>query len=228
MINLTVRIVTILLFCLTTLCFPVAVYLVDDFEDSNITKNPEWWKFGILKSQILDNNKKEFAYLEEKSLWLTGDPSEWYVGGMGTYLGLDGTPYNAIKLIVRGKGIESGFLRIELYDDDNQNWVADIHPEDQSIVEFDDKFIYSQKVDWSGWRVLIIPFDDFVDDNPQMGDNLFNPSQLGTSGGLLQIQFIVLATNKEVAPDIRIDNIKLFHYVKPKPVEKPQASFDDW
>ena len=119
-------------------------------------------------------------------------------------------------------------MRIELYDDDNNNWVVEVHPEDPSVAEFDDRFIYTHKVVWLGWKVLIIPFSYFVDDNPDRGDNIFNPVQSGTSGGLLQTQLILLATNKEVIPDIRIDMFKIFHYVKPKPPVKSYDDDDDW
>ena len=107
----------------SALCMATSVYIVDDFEDGEIERTPEWWTFGILDVSLVDNNKDEATFLGDKSLRLKGNPSEWYVGGMGTYLGIDSTPYNAIKLLVRGNGIESVFLRIELYDDDNNNWV---------------------------------------------------------------------------------------------------------
>ncbi|RAP39065.1 hypothetical protein DID80_00940 [Candidatus Marinamargulisbacteria bacterium SCGC AAA071-K20] len=225
--NKILKLLLLILLFTSTVCAARSVYLIDDFEDGEIERTPEWWDFGLIETSLVENNKEEASYLEQTSLGLKGNPSEWYVGGIGTYLGIDTSPYNAIKLVVRGKGIESGFLRIELYDDDNNNWVVEVHEQDQSLVEFDDKFVYSQKVDWAGWKVLIIPFSYFVDDNPDMGDNVFNPVQTGTSGGLLQMQLILLATNKEVVPDIRIDTFKLFYYVKPKP-QKATYSDDDW
>jgi hypothetical protein len=227
MIKLFFKILILLFISISTIYSATSTHMVDNFEDGEFLRTPKWWTFGLLNASVVENNKKEANYLGAKSIRLKGDPREWYVGGMGTYLGIDARPYNAIKLIVRGNGIESGHLRVELYDDDNKNWVVEIHPEDDSIIEFDDKFVYSQKVDWTGWRVLIIPFSHFVDDNPDVGDNIFNPVQVGTSGGLLQTQLILLATNKEVVPSIQIDSFKLFYYVKPKVVKKSYDN-DDW
>jgi hypothetical protein len=64
-------------------------------------------------------------------------------------------------------------------------------------------------VDWTGWKRLIIPLDDFVDDNPRVGDDVWNPQQNGGSGGMLQIQFICLASKSDGRVNFNVDNIAL-------------------
>ena len=74
------------------------------------------------------------------------------------------------------------------------------------------KFIHTLKVDWTGWKVVIIPFNNFVDANLGIGDDLWNPYQTDSSGGLLQMQLVLLAGDKEVKPRIRIDEIKIYNH----------------
>ena len=66
---------------------------------------------------------------------------------------------------------------IELFDDDNNNWEIEPHPELPSETLADDKFIHTLKVDWVGWKVVIIPFSKFVDENNDIGDDRWNPYQ---------------------------------------------------
>ena len=186
------------------------MYIVDDFEDADLTKFPEWWGFDQINLSVEPNNLLEFKHLGNRSLQLKGPPSNWYVGGCGTYFGIDAEPYNAIKLVVRGYGEKSGMLIVELYDDDNNNFEIETHPDDPSEALADDKFIHTVKVDWSGWRVVIIKFDRFVDGNLGIGDDLWNPYQIESSGGLLQMQLVLLASDKEVDPRMRIDSIKIY------------------
>ena len=202
------------------------LFIVDNFEDQDLSFNPKWWGFSFLEFSIEKNNTNEASYIGEYSLQLTGKDNHWYVGGCGTYFGIDIKNYNAIKLIVRGFGLHSGALIIELFDDDNNNWEVETHPEISSSTMFDDKFIYTLKVDWNGWRVVIIPFDKFIDDNPNIGDDTWNPNQLRDSGGLLQMQMVLLATKKDKAPRIYIDEIKIFKEVQQKKQLNKSKNFD--
>lgn len=191
-------------------------FVVDDFEDGELSHSPKWWAFGGLEINIEENNKKELVGLGDKSIRLRGYPEKWYIGGIGTYFSADLKPYNAVKLLVRGRGKTSGTLVIELFDDDNNNWSVESQGEGNTKLKYDDKFIYTQQVDWLGWKVLIIPFDDFVDANPGIGDDKWNPYREGNSGGLLQMQFIFSAGEKDKVADVQIDVIKFFYYVPPK------------
>lgn len=189
------------------------VYLLDDFEDENMNKSPEWWRFGNLQLNVVRNSlndKTETPYLESFSSRFTGFSENWYVGGAGTYLRIRGTKYNALKLVIKGYGKESGTMLIELYDDDNKNGVIERNPYSPSRLLADDKFIYNLRVDWEGWRVVIIPISRFVDDNPRVGDDIWNPDTLNGSGGLVQIQLIGITASPRGLIQFDIDSIKFY------------------
>ncbi|RAP31716.1 hypothetical protein DID78_00120 [Candidatus Marinamargulisbacteria bacterium SCGC AG-343-D04] len=202
---------------------PDNLFIVDDFEDADLKKMPEWWGFDDIELSVEPNNLSEFKYLGNRSMSLKGDPKDWYVGGCGTYFGVDVTNYNAIKLVIRGYGSKSGVLIVELFDDDNDNFELEPHPNVSSETLADDKFIHTVKVDWLGWKVVIIPFDRFVDGNLGIGDDIWNPYQEGSSGGLLQMQFVLLAADKTVMPRMLIDVVKLY-YQGPIPIKKDERS----
>tara|TARA_A100001015_G_scaffold139812_1_gene155037 strand:+ start:3367 stop:4020 length:654 start_codon:yes stop_codon:yes gene_type:complete len=214
----TILIIFLSLLCSTSLLAnrffqpqPQDLFIVDDFEDSDLYLNPKWWIFDNLNLSIKGNNENEFKYLGKKSVQLTGNPKRWYVGGCGTYFGIDAEPYNALKLVVRGYGPDSGILIIELFDDDNGNWEIEPHTDIESETLADDKFIHTLKVDWIGWKVIILPFSKFVDGNIDIGDDRWNPNQKKGSGGLIQMQLVLLASNKKEKPMVRIDTIKIFN-----------------
>ena len=65
-------------------------------------------------------------------------------------------------------------------------------------------------IDWEGWKEIRLPFKVFDDDNPYVGDNIMNPYQISRSGGLIQMQLVLLsikAPQEELM--IRIDEIRL-------------------
>lgn len=189
---------------------PVPAFVIDDFEDGNITANPEWWKFDRVLLNVVENKKGEYKYLGDRSLSIEGSTVNWYIGGMGAYFGIDGTKYDRVRMVVWGGGADSGTIKIELIDDDNRNWQCDINKAKGWEPVADDKFVYFLPVDWSGWKTIDIPFRDFEDENPQVGDNKWNPDQSDGSGGLLQFQMIFLSSKKAVGKiNAKIDSIKL-------------------
>ncbi len=188
------------------------VFIVDNFEDKNLTKQPKWWAFGDLDVYIKENDRTQLVGLEQFSMVLKGRRrSPKIVGGVGTFFGVDMRPYDAIKLPIKGYGKHSGIIMLELYDDDSNDWEITPHPEDPSRVVYDDKFVYNIVVDWEGWRVVIVSLDSFKDANPLFGDNIWNPYHTGTSGGLLQLQLLLFATDDKKNPMIMIDTIKFFN-----------------
>ncbi|MFC1770718.1 hypothetical protein ACFLZV_02415 [Candidatus Margulisiibacteriota bacterium] len=191
------------------------VYVVDDFE-YNPKKRvvTDWWSFGKLKKSWIDNGVFIEPFLGKRSLRLSGSTKQWLVGGIGTYLGVNAKRFNAIKMVIHGSGKKSGMLVIELYDDDNNNWEIELNPDDSSRAYTDDKFVYTVKVDWSGWKVLVIPFKKFIDDNIKIGDDIWNPNQEGRSGGLVQMQILALSSGKKGDVRIGIDSIKFFKMPK--------------
>jgi hypothetical protein len=186
--------------------------IIDDFEDGNYTQNPEWWKFDRIFLSVVKNSasdKSKMSSLGNYSLLIEGSTTNWYVGGFGTYIGKDASPYTAVRMMVYGNGPGSGLLKIELYDDDNGNWEIETNPKTFQPLR-DDKFGYTLDVNWTGWKAVTIPFYDFEDENPKIGNDKFDPNQLNGSGGLLQMQIIALSAGKAIGKvDIKIDSISL-------------------
>lgn len=204
---------------------PMQLHMIDDFEDGTIETNPEWWTFGNVNALVIDNYPTpDFPLLGERSLRLQGKTTDWYLGGLGTYLGLDASIYNGIKLVVWGSGEDSGTLSIELYDDDNGNWEIESYPK-TDILKFDDKFVCTLKIDWIGWKTVVIPFKDFWDANPNIGDGIWNPDQKKGSGGLIQMQIVLLSALKKGDVDIRVDSVSLINATNIKPYNSENILF---
>ncbi|MGB9613172.1 MAG: hypothetical protein ACPL4K_03235, partial [Candidatus Margulisiibacteriota bacterium] len=146
------------------------------------------------------------------SLGLSGMAKNWYAGGCGTYLAKerqDLSKYTNLRLDIYGNGPGSGTLKIELFDDDNNNWQVEQDPAKNYAPIYDDKFTYEIRVDWTGWKRVSIPIADFADENPLIGDDVWNPFQTGGSGGLLQMQFICLASSDKGKVNYQVDNVML-------------------
>ena len=193
-------------------------YLIDNFESGSLKFPREWWTFDIQKAAAVSNSgfkggeEKVVAEVGSYSLQLQGPAKNWYVGGCGTYLAKEGqdlSKYNNFVVDVFGNGPGSGTLKIELYDDDNNNWQIEQDSARNYVPLYDDKYVYDIKVDWNGWKRVLIPVADFVDDNPRVGDDIWNPQPTNGSGGLLQLQFICLGATDKAAVNFNLDNIYL-------------------
>lgn len=194
------------------------IFLVDDFESGSLRSPREWWTFDIAKSEIASNKSLTVGEADvvssvgNYSLLLQGPAKNWYAGGCGTYIAKERqelSKYNTFQMDVWGNGAGSGTLKIELYDDDNANWQCEQDPKNSYLPVYDDKWVYDVKVDWQGWKRISIPFSDFVDDNPNVGDDVWNPQQSGGSGGLLQLQFVCLGSSDKGNINFSVDNIVL-------------------
>lgn len=183
------------------------VYMIDNFADGDMTETREWFSFGNVSAVVVPSQGKE-SYLTKYALRLSGKAQQWYVGGVGQYLGIEAGHYTHLKLVIRGNGLNSGYLRIELFDDDNRNTKIDLSQE-TGMPNADDKFVHSILVDWEGWRVVTVPISQFGDSNPGVGDDSFNPIQLAGSAGLLQFQIIVTTAKDPVGnAELLVDQIK--------------------
>ena len=118
------------------------VYMIDTFSDGTYLEKPKWWRFGSLYLSIEKNKKEDVKFLTRNALRFQGATNKWYVGGCGTYLGIDSMDYNAVKLVVFSRKKDLSMLRIELYDDDNGNHEVDMDLTGTKAVE-DDVFIYN-------------------------------------------------------------------------------------
>ena len=193
-------------------------YVIGDFESGSLRAPKEWWTFDIQTADVVSNlaltsgDGKIAAEVGKYSMQLKGTASNWYAGGCGTYFAKENqnlAKYNYLQLDMFGNGPGSGTLKIELYDDDNHNWQVEQDPAKGYAPIYDDKFVYDINVDWVGWKRISIPPADFVDDNPGVGDDVWNPEQAGGSGGLLQMQFICIAAKSEGSVNYNIDNVYL-------------------
>jgi fucose 4-O-acetylase-like acetyltransferase len=180
-----------------------AEVLVDDFE--SMDECPRWWTFGSLQFRRIapdlpppGNNRRALDVAGRLAA-----PS-----GTGVYLQQEIGPLRTLQLDVRGYGPDSGRLRIELFDDDNGNWDIEKDPQTYEPL-YDDRFVLELPVDWTGWRQLALPAAAFHDDNPGIGNDVFDPERDLTSGGLLEMQFIFTAASP-ARPDVhmQIDDVR--------------------
>lgn len=192
-------------------------YLIDDFESGSLTTKG-WWTFDIETAKVVSNDELKLGGEDASrnvgnySLLLRGEATNWYAGGCGVYVAKENqdlSKYNSLSLDIYGNGEGSGTLKIELFDDDNNNWQVEQDRARNYAAVYDDKLTYDLMVDWKGWKRVNILLDDFVDDNPGIGDDVWNPGQKDGSGGLLQIQFICLASKDNGMVNYNLDNVSL-------------------
>ncbi|HVN67282.1 MAG TPA: carbohydrate binding domain-containing protein [Candidatus Sulfotelmatobacter sp.] len=203
----------------TAAAAPVAlaekVFMVDDFESGSLKSPRDWWTFDIKKAEIADNKALtggETLNVGKYSLLLSGPAKNWYAGGCGIYIAKENqdlSKYSTFSVDVFGRGPGSGTVKVELYDDDNGNWQIEQDPAKAYAPIYDDKWVYEIKVDWDGWKRVSVPIADFVDDNPGVGDDVWNPQQTNGSGGLLQVQFVCLASTDKGEVNVNLDNVML-------------------
>ena len=194
------------------------VFLIDDFESGSLRTPREWWTFDIKQAEIASNSDYKGGdaaiakQVGDYSLLFKGQATNWYAGGAGAYMAKERqnlSTYSYFQIDIYGNGPGSGTLKIELYDDDNNNWQVEQNPTMNYAPIYDDKYVSDIRVDWSGWKRVSIPLDDFVDDNDGVGDDIWNPKQGGGSGGLLQVQIICLGASDKGDINCNLDNISL-------------------
>lgn len=185
---------------------------IDNFERNSDLKNPEWWKFDAVTVSVTKNpaakpGDRSAKETQKYSLTVRGSARNYYVGGIGTYTGMDAAAFTGIELSIFGNGEGSGTLRVELYDDDKGSYQTLY---DKNWVPLkDDLWAYSTNVNWKGWQKLYIPFSSFMLANLGRGDGKMNFGQEKDSGGLLQMQIIFTAGEKDGEINLKLDNIKL-------------------
>ncbi|MBU0581289.1 MAG: hypothetical protein KKA19_08940 [Candidatus Margulisbacteria bacterium] len=178
------------------------VLLIDDFSSGDTATSDKWWKFDNIK--VADKSDEKGSYII-----VSGQASDWYVGGMGTYVAKDAVDYSQIKITIYGKAESSGKLKIELVEDDIGS--PDVDQDQKTFLPTkDDKFTSKEiPIDWSGWKTITIPVSELKLMNPGAGDGKWNPSTKNGHYGLLQFQIIVVANSAKGNVNFGIREIKL-------------------
>lgn len=194
-------------------------YLIDNFEGGKFSVSPAWWVFDNISPEVVSapglrgGDPQIAREAGNYSLLLRGQTkNDWYAGGLGVYFarpGQDLSQYRNLQLDIFGFGPGQGTLKIELFDDDNNNWDMEQNTREAYVPLLDDRFSTEMRVDWTGWKRVVIPLAELRDDNPGVGDGLWNPEQARGSGGLLQLQFIGITSVKIGTLQYAVDNITL-------------------
>lgn len=188
-------------------------YLIDNFEEGSFDK-ARWWRFGDLKAEAVRNPKlAERDLIAEScgdySLNLAGKTSNWYIGGIGTELGIDASRYTRFQADIYGNDEFRGKLKIELLEDDNNNFTIEQDPRNDYEPRNDDKWVAEVNLQGKGFMRVSIPFSAFRDVNPGIGSDSWDPDQKEGSGGLLKMQLVAISGEQKGKVDFKIDNLLL-------------------
>jgi len=188
-------------------------HLIDNFESGRFDRS-KWWRFGELDVSVSGNPSAEGRDLiaescGQYSLSLNGSSDDWYVGGVGTDLDVDGTNFSRFQIDVYGSQDNRGKVIIELFEDDNQNYTIEQDAQKNYVPVHDDKWVTEINILGKGFTRVSIPFTAFRDDNPGVGDDTWNPGRENGSGGLLKLQVVAISEKKSGKADFRVDNLLL-------------------
>ena len=187
-----------------------SVFFLDTFEDGDHLKNPNWWVFGALNLSVgYNTGSAQTPFVQRRSLVFRGEGAR-YVGGLGMYYPMALSSFGGLRLVVWGNGPESGHLQIQLFDDDNGNFLVDTFTDMKNTPSKDDKWLHTLHIDWQGWREVLVPFSEFHDGNPGIGDGIWNPDKENKSGGFLQIQLIAMTANANMPLFFKLDSVGFF------------------
>lgn len=189
-------------------------YLIDNFESGKFNEGPKWWRFGDLKVEVVTNPSQEARDLitsscGEYALNISGDTDDYYIGGIGTDLNVDAADFTRFQIDISGQNDLSGKLKVEFFDDDNQNYTVEQDPKNNYMPVHDDKWVAEIKIQGKGFTRVSIPFSAFRDVNPGVGDDIWNPDQVNGSGGLAKMQVVAISEAKAGELDFEIDNLLL-------------------
>jgi len=196
--------------CLANFSF----YLIDNFESGVTGGGTRWWGFDNLKTEIVENdpiiqNDLVAESCGKYSLHLSGSGDDWYVGGLGTDIGLDASGYTRFQIDVYGHNQFKGKLLIQFFEDDNSNRSIEQDSEKNYEPTKDDKWEAEVNILGQGFTRVSIPLSAFRDVNPGVGNDKWDPDQKDGSGGLLKLQLVAILGEQKGKIDFRIDNLLL-------------------
>lgn len=166
-------------------------FMVDNFEDGVFSK---WYVFDNAKVSITANpakadNDSIGDACGEKSLKITGHTDNWYVGGMGTNLDVDGADYNRFIMDIYGSK-KQGKVKIELFEKKTAASTEEV------------KWIVEVPVIGEGFTRYSIPLSSFSSDDAQKS---FYHGKKG--GRISKLQLIYVASAEKGDIDLTIDNL---------------------
>ena len=191
------------LFCVVALLLLVsssvqAASVFCDFESGvNWTDSSSpnyWWQFAGPSDSLSASVQSDLAPQGSNYLDLQGSDgdNDYYVGGVGHYAQLDWSGYSAFKVCIKGDS-SWGAINFELYEDDNGNWSHEAASDDVWEAGGFESGSWIP-INWDGWQEVVIPFSSFVDKNPGIGNDIWDPViNADGTGGLLQINLICSA-----------------------------------
>ncbi|KAF0134855.1 MAG: hypothetical protein FD145_423 [Candidatus Saganbacteria bacterium] len=168
-------------------------YMLDNFEDGLIKKDPAWFEFDGVKLEVCEN-----------ALSVSGFAKNWYIGGIGTDLAKDLSRFKTFEMDVYGYGDASGKIKVELYDDDNGN--DKIETDKKWKPTNDDLWTSEINIDWYGAKHVSIPFSEFKCEGK--GNKIWDPNFENNSKGIIKLQLIFLSSTKVGDINCSIDNIQ--------------------
>lgn len=166
-------------------------YLIDNFEDGALSK---WYVFDNVKAEAVNNPVKndEDSVAEscgEKSCKISGKTDNWYAGGMGTILDVDGYQYSRFLIDVYGSK-NFGKIKAELFERKTASSTEEV------------KWVVEIPVLGSGFTRYSIPFSAF---------NLDKAKEItfhGKRGGRIsKLQLIFVAQSEKGDVDLAVDNL---------------------
>ncbi|OGB89192.1 hypothetical protein A2625_02610 [candidate division WOR-1 bacterium RIFCSPHIGHO2_01_FULL_53_15] len=187
-------------------------YLIDNFESGQAGK---WYRFGGLETTVERNPSSEADSQDtiaescgDFALKLKSRAAHWFAGGIGTDIYADASSFSRFQMDIFGSGA-GGKIKIEVFDDDNDNYSLEQDPSKNWLATKDDKWVAEVPILGKGFTRVSIPFSALKLENPVSGDGLWNPDHKNGSGGLLKVQFVLLTDRETGEVEAGIDNILL-------------------
>lgn len=166
-------------------------YMVDNFEDGTISK---WYVFNNVQASVVNNpavnsNDSVSESCGDKSLKIVGLASNWYAGGIGTLLDVDGSSYTRFVFDVYGSRC-LGKVKVEIFEKKTASSTQE------------SKWVVDLPVLGEGFTRYSIPFSAFSSDDPKSA--VFHGRQ---AGRISKLQLIMVASSEKGNIDLTVDNL---------------------
>ncbi|OGI07378.1 MAG: hypothetical protein A2Y40_10895, partial [Candidatus Margulisbacteria bacterium GWF2_35_9] len=182
-----------------TVLFPI----IDNYEDANLSTQPSWTPAdGLVITASNEGSTGNY------SLKATNHATNYYGGYMSAYVGDKDTnwaAYNYVHLVINNQGKKGDKLKIEIFDNDNNNYEINTG----AGLLGDDKFAYEFSIPNNQWKDIYIPYSVFTDINSATGDNTLNLAPANSYPGVLMIGFAISSVSQNADVKMLIDQIDL-------------------